>query len=162
MQCDISLVFFFNDTATTEIYTLSLHDALPILSQATFTGDRIQVPFGKEQVKSAPQIDADGELSPEEEEELYRYYGLSTGSGDRTGYETTTGVADRTGYETTTGVADRTGADRATVGRDTSGPTTDDAMTRSEERLTAETRTEEAGRARLRKYVVTEQQQVSV
>src|SRR3712207_9201280 len=26
------LVFFFNDTATTEIYTLSLHDALPILT----------------------------------------------------------------------------------------------------------------------------------
>src|SRR3712207_7496616 len=26
------IVFFFNDTATTEIYTLSLHDALPILS----------------------------------------------------------------------------------------------------------------------------------
>ena len=25
-------VFFFNDTATTEIYTLSLHDALPILA----------------------------------------------------------------------------------------------------------------------------------
>src|SRR2546427_12574483 len=28
----VSFVFFFNDTATTEIYTLSLHDALPILS----------------------------------------------------------------------------------------------------------------------------------
>src|SRR6266536_5487705 len=27
--------FFFNDTATTEIYTLSLHDALPILEQAS-------------------------------------------------------------------------------------------------------------------------------
>src|SRR5260370_16963186 len=26
--------FFFNDTATTEIYTLSLHDALPILERA--------------------------------------------------------------------------------------------------------------------------------
>src|SRR5256885_5738025 len=25
-----SIIFFFNDTATTEIYTLSLHDALPI------------------------------------------------------------------------------------------------------------------------------------
>src|SRR3712207_7204091 len=25
------IIFFFNDTATTEIYTLSLHDALPIL-----------------------------------------------------------------------------------------------------------------------------------
>src|SRR6266478_7702048 len=31
--------FFFNDTATTEIYTLSLHDALPIsLRSATFVG----------------------------------------------------------------------------------------------------------------------------
>src|SRR5260370_41069206 len=28
--CIVSFVFFFNDTATTEIYTLSLHDALPI------------------------------------------------------------------------------------------------------------------------------------
>src|SRR3712207_9079367 len=28
--CPTSVVFFFNDTATTEIYTLSLHDALPI------------------------------------------------------------------------------------------------------------------------------------
>src|SRR5256885_8815209 len=29
--CLLFLFFFFNDTATTEIYTLSLHDALPIL-----------------------------------------------------------------------------------------------------------------------------------
>src|SRR2546428_3870543 len=29
-------VFFFNDTATTEIYTLSLHDALPIYADATY------------------------------------------------------------------------------------------------------------------------------
>src|ERR1041385_9486918 len=29
--------FFFNDTATTEIYTLSLHDALPISGRPTFT-----------------------------------------------------------------------------------------------------------------------------
>src|SRR2546427_10625555 len=28
----LSIFFFFNDTATTEIYTLSLHDALPILA----------------------------------------------------------------------------------------------------------------------------------
>src|SRR2546425_2556203 len=34
MSCRVSVsspFFFFNDTATTEIYTLSLHDALPIL-----------------------------------------------------------------------------------------------------------------------------------
>src|SRR2546430_3714140 len=33
------LFFFFNDTATTEIYTLSLHDALPISRRATGTAD---------------------------------------------------------------------------------------------------------------------------
>ena len=38
----------------------------------------------------------------------------------------------------------------------------DDAMTRSEERLTVGTETREAGRARLRKHVVTEHQQVTV
>src|SRR3712207_8341848 len=31
----VSYFFFFNDTATTEIYTLSLHDALPILCVST-------------------------------------------------------------------------------------------------------------------------------
>src|SRR5262245_64270911 len=30
VPCYVFLIFFFNDTATTEIYTLSLHDALPI------------------------------------------------------------------------------------------------------------------------------------
>src|SRR3712207_6849889 len=34
--------FFFNDTATTEIYTLSLHDALPILIDAVAEGDLSQ------------------------------------------------------------------------------------------------------------------------
>src|SRR3712207_7271083 len=31
--CRILILFFFNDTATTEIYTLSLHDALPIYQE---------------------------------------------------------------------------------------------------------------------------------
>ena len=51
---------------------------------------------------------------------------------------------------------------RTAVGHDTSGPNTDAAMTRSEERLNVGTETREAGRARLRKHVVTEQQQVTV
>src|SRR2546429_5302249 len=33
------LFFFFNDTATTEIYTLSLHDALPISSSSASDSD---------------------------------------------------------------------------------------------------------------------------
>src|SRR6266404_4735744 len=40
-----SLVFFFNDTATTEIYTLSLHDALPICPAAPVTATRTGVLF---------------------------------------------------------------------------------------------------------------------
>src|SRR2546430_3532920 len=46
-----SIVFFFNDTATTEIYTLSLHDALPIsfrlcsaAPSSSKTGDRPRFP----------------------------------------------------------------------------------------------------------------------
>ena len=37
IACDF--FFFFNDTATTEIYTLSLHDALPISTYCARTGD---------------------------------------------------------------------------------------------------------------------------
>src|SRR6266542_6754416 len=42
--------FFFNDTATTEIYTLSLHDALPIASTFAFgnTGTKLKVKFGRD------------------------------------------------------------------------------------------------------------------
>src|SRR5688572_32122325 len=40
----MTFFFFFNDTATTEIYTLSLHDALPILdARRTFGRDRVGV-----------------------------------------------------------------------------------------------------------------------
>ena len=38
MTSDLFFIFFFNDTATTEIYTLSLHDALPILPPAQASG----------------------------------------------------------------------------------------------------------------------------
>src|SRR5260370_12449325 len=38
MSLCTSYIFFFNDTSTTEIYTLSLHDALPILSQSVTLG----------------------------------------------------------------------------------------------------------------------------
>jgi uncharacterized protein (TIGR02271 family) len=135
------------------------------IRNADLTDDGVRVPVSKSQVKDAPKIDTDGHLSPEEEGELYRYYGMGTGMGtgmqtpgmQTTGRETTgmqrTGTA-RTGTETT-GMQTGTGA-RGTVGHDTSGPTTDDAMTRSEERLNVGTRSEEVGRARLRKYVVTE------
>jgi uncharacterized protein (TIGR02271 family) len=91
------------------------------LHDASDDGGAVSVPYDKAQVKDAPKLDADGELSRHEEDELYRYYGIARGG---------------------------------TAGRDTSGPTTDDAMTRSEEELRVGTTEREAGRVRLRKYVV--------
>src|SRR3712207_7267207 len=41
-----TMIFFFNDTATTEIYTLSLHDALPILRAGSVRGAPRRVPGG--------------------------------------------------------------------------------------------------------------------
>jgi len=127
------------------------------IRDADLTDDGVRVPVSKTQVKDAPKIDADGHLSPQDEQELYRYYDISVAGGttDTGRTDTTVGRVDRP--ETTSGMADTGYADApGTVGRDTSGPTTDDAMTRSEERLNVGTRSEEIGRARLRKYVVTE------
>ena len=139
------------------------------IRDADLTNDGVRVPVSKDRVKDAPKIDTDGHLSPQEEEELYRYYGM--GGGTTAGYDTTTTTESRTGMATggmadnrtttdadlTRGTTDTNGYDdRGTVGHDTSGPTTDNAMTRSEERLNVGTRETEVGRARLRKYVVTE------
>src|SRR5690349_23888151 len=44
----IILFFFFNDTATTEIYTLSLHDALPILHKLRVGSATVTIRFWKE------------------------------------------------------------------------------------------------------------------
>jgi PRC-barrel domain/Domain of unknown function (DUF2382) len=46
------------------------------LAGATEAGDQIHVPYQKAQVKTAPNIEADGQLSEAEEAELYRHYGL--------------------------------------------------------------------------------------
>src|SRR5437773_12555428 len=49
------LFFFFNDTATTEIYTLSLHDALPIC-----VGDRATIVLGTTVVRDVESDTRDG------------------------------------------------------------------------------------------------------
>ena len=111
------------------------------LAQASGSGDQVQVPYDKQLVKDAPRIDPDQHLAEAEEQQLWRHYGLDYQAAD-----TDTDRADV--YDDVQDTA---------VGRDTSGPTTDDAMTRSEEELRVGTQTRERGRARLRKYVTTEQ-----
>jgi uncharacterized protein (TIGR02271 family) len=108
---------------------------VPIAEASESDGD-VRLPYDKQQVKDAPHAEADGELSQEEEASLYSHYGLDY---------------SETRHD-----------DREPVGRDTTGPTTDDAMTRSEEELRVGKAQRERGRARLRKYVVTEQVQQTV
>ncbi|GHE09258.1 DUF2382 domain-containing protein [Klenkia taihuensis] len=130
------------------------------LRDADLTGDGVRVPVSKAAVKDAPKVDADQHLSPEEEQELYRYYGMTGQAGHGDGLDdrgTRMAGEARLGDD----LDDRgQHAPRRTEdgvqGRDTSGPTTDDAMTRSEERLQVGTEATEVGRARLRKHVVTE------
>jgi uncharacterized protein (TIGR02271 family) len=121
------------------------------IAQATARGDQVQVPYEKQRVKDAPNMEPDGHLSEQEEQELWRHYGLEYGGYAAAGTTADADTARATTYE-----------DRDTVGRDISGPTTDDAMTRSEEELRVGTETRDRGRARLRKYVTTETQQVTV
>jgi uncharacterized protein (TIGR02271 family) len=148
------------------------------VGDATFDGDRLVLPFDKDKVKNAPNVDAEGgHLDRPEEQRLYEYYGLGYGTTTGRGTDLGTGVGGGLGTDTTDttrgndfvdrdrdGIADTdaTGTARGTVGHDTSGPTTDEAMTRSEEQLHVDKTREETGRARLRKYVTTENETVTV
>lgn len=116
------------------------------VSEASLHGDDVHVPYTKDQVKDAPSLDPDGEISPEEEDRLYRHYSLTDDAGVDSPNAGTTGRDVDTAGITGPGV----------VGNDISGPETDEAMTRSEERLHVGTERVETGRARLRKYIVTE------
>jgi uncharacterized protein (TIGR02271 family) len=136
------------------------------LAEATVDGDDIRVPYTKDQVKDAPRVDPDGHLSETEEDRLFEHYGL----GANGAYTGTAGVGTGVGADSYTGTTgtdagtrpagtgdyDDAAGSRGAVGHDTSGPTTDDAMTRSEEQLRVGTESRETGRARLRKYIVTE------
>jgi uncharacterized protein (TIGR02271 family) len=102
------------------------------LRDAQPVGEDVRVPLEKAHVKDAPRIEADGELSESDERQLFTHYDVA--------------------YETD-GAARETAAD-ATA--------TDDAMTRSEEELRVGTERRESGRVRLRKYVVTENEERTV
>ena len=121
------------------------HVSLVPLGQCRWEGNALTVPFDEATLKDAPHHDPDTAISRTDEEDLYRHYGLATGpaQGEQVGSAGGDSPRDRT---------DEPGIE----GRDTSGPTTDDAMTRSEELLRVGTEQRESGRARLRKHIVTE------
>jgi uncharacterized protein (TIGR02271 family) len=112
------------------------------LAGAAADGDDVRVQFEKAQVKDAPNVDQGQELTQDEESALYSHYGLDYGEA-RSG----SGLPE---------------GSNGGAGHDTSGPNTDDAMTRSEEEVSVGTTQRESGRVRLKKYVVTEEVQQTV
>jgi stress response protein YsnF len=200
--------------------------------EAALEGDRLEVPYAKDKVKGAPNVDVDsgGHLSEDEEHRLYDYYGVAwnqayaranrpgggwaaAGTGAAAGAAAGTAGTrdgrsgsdmdkddmgmDTAGAESGTGVSGYRGlSDEADLTADTdlasrpgmvgdmpsgsavdddtayrtgteegaarSGLEADGSMTRSEERMRVGVERHEAGRARLRKYVVSEEVEQSV
>jgi hypothetical protein len=140
------------------------------LAEAQDDGDALRVPFGKEMVKDAPQIDPDTQLDPEEEAVLYRHYGLRGDRDDEVADERVREepvrqepvrdepVADAASDRDRDRDADRD-VDTADAPRERAAVAADDdgaEMIRSEEEVEVGTRRRVAGKARLKKYVVTE------
>jgi uncharacterized protein (TIGR02271 family) len=128
---------------------------VPIVQASERNGD-VQVPYDKQLVKDAPRIEADQHLSEAEEQQLWRHYGLDYGAGQAG----TAAQRQPDTEEIDRPVGAAAGGRRA--GDDTAGRGVNEAMTRSEEELRVGTETRQRGRARLRKYVTTETQQVTV
>jgi uncharacterized protein (TIGR02271 family) len=136
--------------ATVQTGLFGTKESFVPLAQAEFTDDGLTVPYTKDHVKDAPNVEVEqGHLSQDEEAQLYRHYGE-----DYSKRRSDSGLPARGGRGQ--------GEQSRSEGRDTSGPRTDEAMTRSEEQLQVGTEQVETGRARLRKHVVTEEQNVTV
>jgi hypothetical protein len=154
---------------------IPLADAQPIGDQ------RLQVPFDKDHVKAAPSMDPDAQLTEDEERQLYGHYEFASADTLSQGGDEPTGEAASDGQRAREGDAPRSDEpageaalagtsedERAREGDAPDAPDAPlepdapDAMTRSEEELVVGTRRRVRGRARLKKYVVTEHVQKTV
>ncbi|QGQ18801.1 DUF2382 domain-containing protein [Cellulomonas sp. JZ18] len=148
------------------------------LADASVRGDEIVVPYDKAKVKGAPRVeDSEGHLSPDEERELYRYYGVADGEGVSASAGTTGDADDedrrRDEHRTdaaTSGVGagtdrtDDTDGSAGTGGRHAADTPVDapPAVRRDASDADAGQGSVTTGGARLRRYVVTEEQTVTV
>ena len=67
--------------AAVETGLFGMRQSFVPLEGATAIDNQVRVPFAKDHVKDAPNIDPDGELSQSEEQTLYQHYGLEYGEG---------------------------------------------------------------------------------
>ena len=135
------------------------------LRGASLDGDDLRVDFDQETVKRAPRVDAGGHLSVEEEDELYRYYGLGTDDQDATPRDRvdTDRDDDRDRRDLTDRDDDRTDrpqpfADRTETDDSSARDSSDDDRDREPVRTTESSESVAPGErtTRLKRYVVTE------
>ena len=140
----VGQVFLDDETGRPEWVTVQTgffgtRESFVPLSEARVTGQGLLVPYDKDTVKQAPQVDvAAGHLSEQEEDELYRYYGLSSPSAPPAT------VTESVETRTTTTAQQPPASDSG-------------VLTLAEERLNVSGQQRaESGRVRLRKFVKTE------
>ncbi|MFF1516121.1 DUF2382 domain-containing protein [Streptomyces sp. NPDC058305] len=124
--------------------------------------DHLEVTVSKDRIQDAPNVDVDngGHLSEDEEHRLYEHYGINWDEAWQQANDPDQAGWASPGEE----LPGNTAAEAASVGG-TAADTRrsgDDAMTRSEEEMHVGVERQEVGRARLRKYVVTEEQQQTI
>ncbi|TFV63585.1 UNVERIFIED_ORG: DUF2382 domain-containing protein [Bacillus sp. AZ43] len=124
--------------------------------EATFTDGTLRLPVAAETVKSAPHL-AGEHLSPDEEEQLRRHYGAGTGTAPPAA-EPAVAASDASpaAAREAQPTVEMPAAARPPA------PADDGAMVRSEEQLRVGTERVATTRARLVKYVVTEEVQITV
>ncbi|RAV34572.1 PRC and DUF2382 domain-containing protein [Corynebacterium heidelbergense] len=128
-------------------------------------GDNLQLAFAKDRIADAPSLDVDNGLTPEEQNRVYEHYGVH-GSEDTERYATDNRGETNTHREeaattATTGVGTHT-EQRHVADRDHAATNNDGEIIRSEERMNVSKENVATGRARLRKYVVTDKETVEV
>jgi uncharacterized protein (TIGR02271 family) len=141
------------------------HSIVPV-ADATFTEGALRIPVTADAVKSAPPM-AGEHLDPADEEALRQHYGLaaspSVGAPPADDRPPATGPRHAApGYESEPTTRVDSPVDSPVEGAGAAAAVSDGAMTRSEEQLRVGTERVATTRARLVKYVVTEDVQITV
>lgn len=143
------------------------NSSLVPLAGAKLNNEELHVAHTKDEISDAPNIsDTDEGLEPEEEERLYKHYGLTTQDSAQNSDRGNTGQVGAAGTGAAAGAAGHREQTAKKASADTSGKkaaTSDDgSVIRSEEQLNVNKEKVASGRARLRKYVVEDTETVEV
>ncbi len=147
------------------------------LNQASQAQDGLTVPFDKDFIKDAPNVDADGSLTPEEEQRIYEYYSLDytagRGNRDRDGLDdgrehdaqrrdASTQTGHAAGIAGGAGVGESRDYAEGTVAGDRGVDRDDASVVVRDEHLDVHTERQATGEYRLRKHTYQDTETIEV